>query len=347
MAFAAPIISPTALKKWGSDFRKNPVGTGPFRFVKWIPKDRAVLEKNTKYWGKKPYLDRIVFKEFKNETSLFLDLKTNAIHGADQLTPKSIKTIEKYDEFKIVSQTELKVSYLAMNVNKKPFDNVKVRRAVNYAINKKKIVKFVFQGRAIPAKSPLPPHMWGYDKNSMEYEYNPRKAKALLKQAGYKKGFKTTLSFVPRPSYPKGIDRLIKANLKAVGIKVKVIRRDWKAHLKKTYAGEHDMAILGWTGDNGDPDNFLYILFDKDNIHKGNISFFGNPQLHKILINAQQTFEVSKRANYYRQAQKIILEQAPWVPLAHATEFYTFHKKVHGVSSDGMGIVKFHNIWIE
>ena len=221
---------------------------------------------------------------------------------------------------------------------------------MNYAINKKKLVKIVYQGTAIPAKSPLPPQMWGHKKDLVDYEYNPVKAKQLLKEAGYENGFKTTLWYSPRSWYPKGIERLIKANLKAVGIEAKVVVNSWKEHLKKIDNGEHDMVILGWGGDNGDPDNFLYVLLDQDNAvkpHALNNAFFRHPKLHELLIQAQQTFQRSERVKLYHRAQDIILEQAPWVPLAHAKVFHIFHKTVNGVSYNYLGSINFHHVWID
>ncbi len=354
MPFASPIVSPAAVKKWGDDFEKHPTGTGPFRFSDRIPGDRVILERNPDYWGNLTRLDKVVFRSIINNNSRLLALKTSAIHGTDIINPKDIKNIRDDKSLRLMSIPGMNVGYLAMNTEKPPFDKLKVRQAVNHAINKHNLVKFIFKGLAVPADNPIPPVMWGYNNKIAGYEYNPAKAKRLLKEAGYEQGFETTLWVMPvaRPSIPqpKKIARIIKANLDAVGINVKFISYEWKTYLTKLRNGEHDMCMLAWVGDNGDPDNFLYVLLDKDNTVKpraSNRSFFKHDKLHELLTKAQQITEKQERIRLYHKAQEIIHDHAPWVPLVHARQILAHRKNVHGIiQRSTMGIL-FREAWIE
>jgi peptide/nickel transport system substrate-binding protein len=238
-----------------------------------------------------------------------------------------------------------------MHTEKKPFDKVKVRRAINHAINKKAIVDTIYEGLGTVAKNPLPPTLWGYNDQIQDYEYDPNKAKELLKEAGYPHGFETTLWAlpVPRPYNPNGqkVAEAIQADLQKVGIRAKIISYEWGTYLEKLEQGEHDMALFGWFGDNGDPDNFLYILLDKDSakVPAQNIAFYKNDQLHELLIKAKETFDQKEREKLYQQAQVIIHEDAPWVPLAHSMVVNITKKTVHNYKIHPVGDWLYHKVW--
>ncbi len=351
---AAPIISPAALKKWGDDFGKHPMGTGPFKFEEWVPGDRIILFKNRDYWGGPPHLDRLVFKTIINNKSRLLSLSTGSIDGMDGIDPNAAKKIRLDKALKFEIITGLNVGYLAMNTEKPPFDQVKVRQAVNHAINKRNLIKLLYQNLAIPAKNSIPPVVWGYNDDIADYEYNRKRAKALLKEAGYEKGFTTTLWAMPVPRpympQPEKIARAIKANLAAVGIRAEIVTHEWAAYIDKTANGEHDMCLSGAIAGSGDPYNFLYVLLDKDNAVKpkaGNLAFFKDEGLHEILVKAQQISEKQERIRLYRKAQEIIHNQAPWVPLAHAQQIIGRRKEVHDVVQHPTGFLRFHKAWIE
>lgn len=351
---AALIISPGALKKWGDDFEKHPVGTGPFMFEDWIAGDRIILTKNRNYWGDPPNLKGIVFKTIISNKNRLLELKTSGIHGMDGIAPDAVKKIRLDKDLKLEIITGLNVGYLAMNTEKPPFDNVKVRQAVNHAINKRNLVKLLYQELAVPAKNPMPPVVWGYNHKIADYEYNRDQAKQLLKEAGFEQGFKTTLWAmpVPRPYMPQPdkIARAVQKNLKAVGIKVEIVTHDWRTYIDKTSNGEHDMCLSGAVAGNGDPYNFLYVLLDKDNAvrpNAQNLAFFKHDRLHKILIQAQQISEKQERIKLYHQAQEIIHKQAPWVPLTHARQIIAHRKNIYGIKQHPTGFILFNDAWME
>lgn len=236
----------------------------------------------------------------------------------------------------------LNVGYLAMNVQKKPFDNPLVRKAINYALNKKSYIKAIYLDQAVTAKNPLPPTIWSYHDDLPDIEYDLEKAKALLKRAGLENGFETELWTLPvsRPYNPNGkkMGEMMQADLAKVGIRVKLVTYEWPTYLKKTSKGEHQMVQLGWSGDNGDPSNFLNVLLSCDGVASGsNSSRWCHRGFDEILQKALITSDVKERTKLYRKAQEIFREELPWAPIAHSRVFRAMSKKVQGYKMDPLG----------
>jgi peptide/nickel transport system substrate-binding protein/oligopeptide transport system substrate-binding protein len=318
------IASPTAFEKFGDKFGDNPVGTGPFTFVEWKKNDSITIDKNADYWDKElPKLDKVIFRAIPDNSARLNALSTNEIDLADGINPTDTKTVTDNAKLQLFERPSMNVGYLGLTNTRPPFDNVKVRQAMNHAIDKQSIIDAFFNGGAEIAKNPMPPSISGYNDDIAGYEYDPEKAKALLKEAGLEDGFEMELWAmpVPRPYMPDGtkVAEVIQKNLADIGIKAKIVSYEWATYLEKTKNGEADAFMLGWTGDNGDADNFLYTLLDKDNIGSNNYAYYSNDEVHDILINAQSEVDEDKRNELYAQAQEIIFEEAPWVPLAHST----------------------------
>ena len=329
-------VSPAAVRRYGDDYFKHPVGTGPFKFVEWRKDERIVLERNDDYWGQAPALSRLVFKPIHDATVRYLELSSGDIHGFDNVSPEFIEEIRSNDQLQLLTQPGMNVGYLAMNMDKPPFDNRKVRLALNHAIDKQSLVANFYTGLAVPAVNPLPPMLWGYNDKIEAYPYDPVLARELLKEAGLENGFETELWAmpVPRPYMPQPgkIAQAIQANLTAVGIRAQIVQWEWGTYLQKIQNGEHPMCLLGWTGDNGDPDNFLYVLLDKTaaTVPAQNVAFYRSDELHEVLVTARTLADKSQRTAAYHRAQEIIHRDVPWVPLVHVTQTAAFRKNVHG-----------------
>ncbi len=327
------IASPTAVKKFGDDFRKNPVGTGPFKFVEWKQNDTITLEKNPDYWQKGlPKLNKVVFRVIPENTARLNALANGEIDVMDGLNNSDEATVKGNDKLQVIERPSMNVGYLGLTTTRKPFDNKLVRQAINHAVNKKDIIKAFYGGKALAAKNPMPPSIEGYNDSIKDYDYDLEKAKALLKEAGYEKGFEIDLWAMPvaRPYMPEAqkVAEVIQADLAKINVKAKIQSVDWATYLQKATKGEFDMFMLGWTGDNGDPDNFLYTLLDKDSIGSNNYSQYSNDELHDVLIAAQTETEQAKRNELYKKAQEIIHDDAPWVPLVHSTPLLAAAKDV-------------------
>ena len=339
--FPVSIVSPTAVKRWGADYYKHPVGTGPFRFSEW--KDgRIVLERNPDYWGTRPQIERLVFRAVPDGRQRLTELESGAIDVAYSIVPDELQFVELHPDLLLYRAAANNVAYLAMNATHPPFNDVRVRRAVNYAVNKVPIVKLAYQGLATPAVGPLPPTQWGYHRPDAVYDYDPERARQLLAQARSDGAFdpdkelRLLVPSTPRPYLPdpETVARVLQANLAAVGIRTTLVVQPMRAHIQSVQRGDDDLCLFGWVGDNGDPDNFLYMLLDQDNTTPGlarNVAFYRDPVLHRLLLAAQQTMRRPAREAIYKQAQDRIASQAPWVPLAHSQVAVAARLDVRGI----------------
>ena len=347
------IVSPTAVRKHKEEFARNPVGTGPFKFVSWTKGERIILDANKEFWGEKPHLARVIFRSIPDSSARLNAFLAKEIHMMNLPTPDQVNTIKaKRPDAKILNEPAMNVSYLAFNNNKAPFNNVKVRQAINMAVNKDAIIKGVYAGFAMAAVNPMPPSLWGYNNSVKAWPYNVEQAKNLLKEAGYPKGFTAELLYMPvsRPYMPDGkkVGEAIQADLKAIGIEIKLNTYEWATYLEKTKNGQHEMALFGWTGDNGDPDNFLHILLSGDNIKAPaqNIAFYNNPKVTALLNNAKIIASQDQRAELYKQAQTMIHTDAPWMPIAHSRVAMPMDAKVNGYVLTPTGTRRFDTVWM-
>jgi peptide/nickel transport system substrate-binding protein len=224
------------------------------------------------------------------------------------------------------------VSYLAFNMARHgttSFEDLRMRRAIAHAINKEPIVKLAYQGRAVAADGPLPPTQWGYHRPKQRYGFDPVRARQLVDEAVKAGTFDRTVTYklyalsTPRPylAQPERVARFIQAGLDQIGIKTELIMQGYSEHRASLERGEHDLALFGWIGDTGDPDNFLYVLFHSDNAVAGsarNVAFYRDPAVDRLLIEAQGSTDEAIRTGLYRAVQDRIAEDAPWVPIAHS-----------------------------
>ena len=376
--FTANIVSPSNAEKYGADAFKSPSGTGPFKFVEWVKDDHITLVANENYWRERPKLDKLIFKVIPDPSARLMALEANEIQGMEYPDPAALDRIESNADLQLLTQPGMNVGYMAMNCGygyvdtnengvrdaDEPWEKVpgylepltkkEVRQAINYAIDKESIVKDLYKGTAIVAKNGMPPFMLGYNDAVVDYPYDPDKAKDLLAQAGYPDGFDVTLFVMPvsRPYMfdPPKIGEAIKAYLAAVGINVELFQEDWSTYLEDTEAGKQQMCLLGWTGDNGDPDNFMNVLYGANAATigaAGNQAFYNNEEVQELLTKAVRTYDTADRAKYYEQAQELIHEDAPWVYLAHSNQNLAFRKNVHGYVINPTSRKFFYPVWVE
>lgn len=362
------IVSPAATQSFGVDFGNNPVGTGPFKFVQWDRNDKIVLEANETHWAGSPTFDRLIFRSIPDNAVRLMGLQEGNLHVMEFPDPDEIPLIQGDPQFEVLMQLSLNVGYLAMNMEKPPFDNLKVWLAINHAINKSQIVQHLYQGLGVPAKNPIPPPLWGYDDSIEDYEYDPELAKQLLAEAGFPDGFETTLWAmpVPRPYIPDGIAlaEAIRSDLQNIGVEANIVTDDWGSYLERTENGEHDIAMLGWIADVADPDNFFYSLLSIPAAEKPayNIAFYRSTEMQEVLERArtrtdQDTREPvvtselrgtnrvpvqlltnrDVRIRLYRQAQAIFHKDVPWVPLAHAQRILVIDRRVKNIRLSPIG----------
>ncbi|MGC4377014.1 ABC transporter substrate-binding protein [Fictibacillus sp. Mic-4] len=346
------ISSPAAIKKYGDKYIEHPVGTGPFVFKEWKRNDTITLEKNKDYWKKGlPKLDKVIIKVIKDNSARLNALVKGEVDLIDGVNPSEVDKVKSNSKLQLFERPPMNIGYLGFNVEKKPFNNKKVRQALSYAINKKEIVKNFYEGTAEPAKNPMPPTIAGYNDSIQDYDLDLDKAKKLLKEAGYPNGFKMDLWAmpVPRPYMPNGqkVAEAIQSDFAKIGVKAKIVTMEWATYLDKLQDGQAPMFMLGWTGDNGDADNFLYALLDKDSIGSNNYSRYKNEEVHKLLLQAQTETDEAKRNDIYKKVQEIIHNDAPWVPLAHSKPQLAGKSTIKGFFPHPTGTQSFADVTIE
>ncbi|MGC1122184.1 MAG: ABC transporter substrate-binding protein [Candidatus Methanofastidiosia archaeon] len=375
--FTVCIVSEKAAQQYGDDYFKNPVGTGPFEFVEWVKDDHITLQAFQDYWRDPPQLGQLVFKVIPDPSARLMALQAGEVHGIEHVDPKQLDIIKSDPELQLISQAGMNVGYVALNcgegyvdANKngkwdageevevpgafEPFKDVRVRQAIAYAIDKDSIVRNLYQGAATVAVEGMPPVLFGYNNSITGYPYNPQKARDLLAAAGYPDGFTVSLWNMPvsRPYFPvpTEIAEAIQADLAAVGITAELFTEDWGTYLQDTEAGKHSMAMLGWTGDNGDPDNFLNVLYSQDKAtvgSAGNIGFKKNPEFQDLLNRALLTFDQDERAALYEQANALLVDQCSHVFIAHADQNLAFLSTVHGYVIHPTSRKFFYPVWVE
>jgi dipeptide transport system substrate-binding protein len=313
---------------------QEPIGTGPFTLVQY-QKDALIRYKSfPQYWAGKAKIDDLIFAITPDASVRWAKLQKGECHVMPYPNPADVPAMRKDTTVKVLEQPGLNVGYLAYNTTKKPFDDVRVRKAVNMAINKKAIVDAVYLGTGVPATNPIPPTMWSYNKSVKDDAYDVEAAKKLLAAAGLKDGFTTDLWAMPvqRPYNPnaKRIAELMQADLAKVGIKAEIKSFEWGEYRKRMQAGEHQMGMLGWTGDNGDPDNFLNVLLGcaSAKTNGSNVAKFCYKPFEDLIQKAKVTSNMAERTKLYEQAQVVFKEQAPWFTIAHSVALKPVRKEV-------------------
>jgi dipeptide transport system substrate-binding protein len=331
-------------------FDQVPVGTGPFVFVDY-QKDAVIRFKaNDAYWGGKPKIDDLVYAITPDASVRWQKLQANECQIMIAPNPADLEAMKANADVSVLEQAGLNIGYMAMNAQKPPFDKPEVRKAIAMAIDRDAILKEVYQGAGQKAKNPIPPTMWSYDDSTVDIEYNPEKAKEMLKAAGVEK-LDSDLWWMPvqRPYNPnaKRMAEMIQADLAKVGINVTLVSYEWGEYRKRMQAGEHQMGFLGWTGDNGDPDNFLAVLLGCNKEGKpnaNNIPKWCNAQFQDDIAKAVEVTDVAERTKLYQDAQKIVAAEVPWLNIAHSTVFEPMRKSVSGYKVSPLGAHEFQNV---
>ncbi|MFG1501585.1 ABC transporter substrate-binding protein [Halobacteriovorax sp. XZX-3] len=331
---------------------RNPVGTGPFIFKSYQKDTMIRYEANKEYFNGVPKVKRMVFSITPDPSVRTQKLVAGECHLATQPAPTDIAALDANKDITVLSGPGLNVGYLALNTQKRPFDNIHVRRAINYALNRKTYVEPIYLGYATVAKNPMPPTIWGYNNDIKDYDYNVEMAKEELKKAGLPDGFSTTLWTLPvsRPYNPNGkkMGELMQEDLAKVGIKVELVTYDWPTYLKKAHAGEHAMLQMGWTGDNGDPDNFLYMLLSCEGAKAGsNYANWCNKEYDSEVIAAKRLSDKKERAVHYMKAQEVFKKEVPWITLFHSTVHRAMRSNVKGFKIHPLGNDIFDKVSLE
>jgi len=343
------IASPDALKKYDADkgsvdeetgFKptgtygtEHPTGTGPFKFESWTRGDRLVMVRNDDYWGDKAKIDKLIFRPISDNAARLQALQNGEIQGYDLVEPQDVQTIEGDSDLQILDRPAFNVGYVTINQKVKPFDQIEVRQAVAAGLDRESVVNNFYGGRGEVAKEFMPPSLEGYSDDVETYTYDPAKAKSLLQKAGVTTPLKVDFWYptdISRPYMPdpKRNFEAFAASLNKSGFKVVPHSAPWSPD----YVGRVDegtagaLNLIGWTGDYGDPDNFIGVFFQRPSSQWG----FTNDEISNTLDKAETETDPAKRTELYKEANEEIMRFLPGVPYVHTKPALAFTKNVTG-----------------
>ena len=329
------VTSYPAAAKYGKDYRNHPVGTGPFIFREWRQRDQVILDANPDYWKGKPKIDHLVFKEYPDAQAALLALKRGEAQVMGDVATQVISAIRSDNNLTLLTQPGLTVNGMGMPNEAPPFNDKRVRQALNDAVDKDAINKALYQNLATTLNSPIPESQWGHDKTMKPYAYDPAKAKQLLAAAGVKPGLKVELlSYsTPRGYNPAGPDLAValQGYFNKVGIDASIRKLDMGAFLAEVRSGKYPgMFLTGWSGDNGDPDNFVGALFNSKGMPVSDTAHYKNPEVDKMMDEAASVSDPEKRLAMYKTIQRQIMDDAPWVFVNSTLLVRAIRKEVKG-----------------
>ena len=332
-ADAGTVDEETGFRPTGSFSTKNPVGTGPFTFESWTREDRIVLVRYDDYWGEKAKLERVIIRPIADNAARLQALQNDEIQGYDLVEPQDVPTIEGSGDLKVVERPAFNVAYVTINHAKPPMDKLEVRQAVAHGLDREAVVDNFYGGRGVVAKQFQPPEVFGYADDVKEYPFDPERSKQLLRQAGLTLPVPIEFwypSDVSRPYMPdpKRNFEAFKASLEKSGFRVTARTAPWDP----TYLGRGDegtaghLNLIGWTGDFGDPDNFIGTFFQNFSPQWG----FRNEEIFSLLDRAEAEPDRAERETLYAEANRKIMEFVAGVPYAHTKPALAFRADVQG-----------------
>ncbi|MFI3257749.1 MAG: glutathione ABC transporter substrate-binding protein [Spirochaetales bacterium] len=310
---AISILNEKAVTEAGDSYGQNPVGTGPYQFVQWVLGDNITLVRNDDYFDENAKIKNLMLRVITENSARAIALETGDAHIAYDLAPNDIARMEASDALKVIRSANFSSAYIGFNASKAPFNDIKVRQAINLALDMDSIIEAVYFGAGSPAKGPIGQKVWGYNTALPGYDYDIQRAKELMIEAGYQNGFTTTI-WTNDNQQRIDIAEIAQAQLAEIGITVEIEILEWAAYLERTALGDHEMFILGWVTVTGDPDYGLYATFHSNSFGSaGNRTFYANARVDELLDRARVSGDPTVREEAYKEVQEIIFDEAPWI----------------------------------
>lgn len=343
-----------------SDLNQKPIGTGPFVFKSYQKDSNIRFAGNKDYWKPEDVrLDNLIFAITPNPSVRVQKLARNECQVSYYPRPADLAALRADKNLIMPSQAGFNIGYLAYNVMDKikghdepnPMAQLKVRQALDMAIQKQNIIDAVYEGAGQRAVNAMPPTQWSYDTTIKDAPYDVVKARQLLKEAGIKEGTEITLWAMPvqRPYNPNArlMAEMIQSDWAKIGIKAKIVSYEWGEYNKRAKQGENGAILIGWSGDNGDPDNWLGTLFGCDALNGNNYAKWCDPKYDGLIKEAKSTADHDKRIVLYKQAQHILKDAVPITPIAHSTIFQPMRNTVEDYKISPSGYSSFYGVGIK
>jgi peptide/nickel transport system substrate-binding protein/oligopeptide transport system substrate-binding protein len=349
----AAVVPQEEVERLGDRFAQAPVGAGPFKLVRWDPGKEIVLEAHEHYYEGRPFLDTVVFKiggTFEQTFSQFLAGSLDEAIIPSGKT-KEVQNNPRYRQYQLLRRPTLGLLFIGFNTQLKPFDDKRVRQAFNYGVDKEAIVREITQMGSLPANGVLPPGMPGHDPDLQGYAYDPVKAKQLLAEAGYPNGAGfpvVQLWTVSKAESTKAELAAYRRYLAELGVKLDIHFIDqWTRYTEMLQRGELQMFRYAWYADFPDPDNFFFPLLHSAG--QPNYMRYQNPQVDRLLERAREELDYAQRVKLYREAERIVMEDAPWITQHNHIFEYLYQPYVQGVEVSLLGDrwIPMNKIWLK
>ena len=338
------ILNEKAVTEAGTDYGMNPVGTGPFKFKSWAKGDNIVLERNDQYFGDKPALKEIVIRAIPEATSRTIELESGGVDIAYTITPQDVSRIEDNPNLELHRMIENSTTYVGFNCEKAPFNDVRVRQAVNAAVNTEAVVNAVFRGVGQAAIGVVAPGVRYHNAAMGAPEYNVERAKQLLAEAGYPNGFQTSI-WTNDKKERIDMATIVQNQLKQVGIEVEIQVLEWSAFLEGLKHKEQDMFMVGWVCQTPDPDMAVYGPFHSSMKGNNNFTFYGSPEVDRLIEAGRLAAANSpEREAIYFELQELLREELPWMVMNNSEAVIGVQKDVRGFELSPFGYYKLYNI---
>ena len=359
------IASPAALQEFGADEgevdeegifhptgtfgTEHPIGTGPFQFASWTRGESLTLERYEDYWGEPAQIDELIFRPISDNAARLQALQSGEIQGYDLVEPQDITTIEGDDSLQVLDRPPFNVGYIGINQAHPPLDQLEVRQAIAAAVNRQELVDTFYAGRGEVAHAFMPPDVIGYADDVTQYEYDPEAAQQLLQDAGVQTPVEITFCYptdVSRPYMPDPQRNFeaIAADLNEAGFRIEPRSAPWSPdYLGLVDEGRCPLYLLGWTGDFGDPDNFVGTFFQNAQPAWG----FENQEIFDVLDEAEAETDLEAREGLYQDANRLIMDFLPGVPYVHTSPALAFAANVQGYVPSPVSLESFASVTIE
>ncbi|MBI3455040.1 MAG: hypothetical protein HY002_04545 [Candidatus Rokubacteria bacterium] len=339
------VVSPAAVQKYGEDFGRNPVGTGPFRFVEWVPDSHLTLERFPGYWDPgKPYLDRIVYRVVPDPTVRITMVRTGEVDIATDVDAKDVPTLARESGIK-VSELKPPARWTALQwwVDKPPFDNKALRQAIALAIDRSELREIFLRGFGEPARGPVVPGVWWFNPTLKGFGYDAEQAKKKLAEAGYPNGFRYKFTVSNTPQWIRQAE-LIQEQLRKINVTMEFELVNPADSYALVVQKKTNWTHTNWT-QRGDPHGLLYILFHSKGF--ANTTGYSNPRVDELLDRAATIFDPERRKPLYHDAERIIVDDAPYVFLNYTGEFAVMNRTVQNWKWVPDLVPRFRELWLE
>ncbi|MDR1731558.1 MAG: ABC transporter substrate-binding protein [Synergistaceae bacterium] len=344
---AGVILSEKAVKDAGDNVGTQPVGTGPYQFVSWQKGNRIVLKGFDGYWGDKAKTPNLIFRTITEGTSRCIELETGGADVALNILPIDVDKVSNNAKLSLLRVPSRSVMYLGMNVSNEPLSDIRVRKAINLAVDNRPIVKIAFRNVGQPPRGPVPPTIKYYDTSLPEILPDVEKAKALLAEAGYKDGMKLELWCRDDKTYTDTAT-IIQSQLKKVGIDISIQVMEWGAFLEKLKQREQQLYLQAWNSVIADPDYSLFGVFHSSQKLTGlNRGVYGNPEVDKLLEEGKRVNDGPEREAIYHKLQHMILDDAAWGYLHVNDLLIGMQKNVKGFIFEPSGNHQYYQTYFE